>query len=74
MLENFGLQLRRFGGRGNAMIGRDRIVYIKLDTGQWWIDRKSPGCLETVNRDIGIESLRAYLVKNVSRLHAFFRR
>jgi hypothetical protein len=72
LLGEFGLKLRRFGGRGNATLGRDKIIYIKLHTGQWWIEQ--PRGLETRARDRGVESLRAYLVKNAPRPYTIFQR
>jgi hypothetical protein len=38
LLKEFGFQLRHFGRRGSAAIGEDKIVYIKLDAAQWWIE------------------------------------
>lgn len=73
LLDEFGMPLRRFGRRGNAALGRDRIIHIKLDTGQWWAERNAAGGLETEARDWGVESLRAYLVKNVPRAYTSFR-
>jgi hypothetical protein len=72
LLNEFGLQLRRFGSRGNAAIGHDRIVYIKLGTTQWWIEQKSKDGRQTTARDWGVETLRRYLNEHARR-YSFFR-
>jgi hypothetical protein len=73
LLSQFGLQLRRFGHRGNAAIGNDRIVYINLRTSQWWIEQRSNGGWQTNVRDWGVEALRKYLDER-ARGYSFFRR
>lgn len=73
LLGEFQIDLQTFGQRGHAMLGRDRIIYIKLHTGQWWIGRKTRDGLEAVARDHGVEALRAYLVKNAARVRSALR-
>jgi hypothetical protein len=74
LVEEFGFELRRFGRRGNVTIGGNRIVYIKLESGQWWVEEKSAGGWNTLAKDWGVESLREYLSKHAPRSYAFFRR
>jgi hypothetical protein len=61
LLNEFGLQLHHFGRRGNADIGNDKIIYIKLGTAQWWIEQRSGCDRHTSVRDRGVETLRKYL-------------
>jgi hypothetical protein len=64
LLNEFGVQLRHFGHRGNAVLGKDKIVYINLRTGQWWIEERPSDGWHTGARDWGVESLRKYLNEN----------
>jgi hypothetical protein len=73
LFKEFGLQLRHFGHRGNAAIGQDKIVYIKLAADQWWIEQRSSGGWQTTARDWGVESLRQYLNEH-ARGYSLFRR
>ena len=73
LLNEFGIQLRHFGHRGNAAIGNDKVVYIKLGAAQWWIERRSSGGRQTTVRDWGVESLRKYLNEH-ARGYSFLRR
>jgi hypothetical protein len=74
LLHDFGLQLRHFGHRGNAEMGRDRIIYITLRTGQWWIEQRLHGGWQTGARDRGVESLREYLTQHAPRSYTLLRR
>jgi hypothetical protein len=67
LLNEFGLQLSRFGRRGNAAIGNDKVIYIKLGTAQWWIEQRSGDERQTSVRDWGVESLRNYLNQHARR-------
>jgi hypothetical protein len=73
LLTRFGLQLRRFGHRGNATIGEDEIVYINLRTSQWWVEQRSSGGWETKVRDWGDETQHKYIDEHV-RGNSLFRR
>ena len=61
LADQFGLSLHHFGHRGNARIGRDRILYVNLRASQWWVEQQSAGGWKTIARDWGLESLRRYL-------------
>ena len=74
LLHEFGLQLRHFGHRGNAEMGTDRIIYVTLRTGQWWIEQRLQGGWQTGARDWGVESLREYLSVHAPRSYSLFRR
>lgn len=74
LLNEFGLHLHSFGHRGNAAVGTDKIVYIKLRTGQWWVEEHSPGGWQAGVRDWGVETLRKYLNMHAPRSYSLFRR
>jgi len=73
LLDQFGLTLHHFGHRGNAQIGRDRIVYVNLRNSQWWLEQRAAGGWKTIVRDWGVESLRRYLDAH-ARGYSFMRR
>ena len=74
LFDEFGLQLKHFGGRGSAEVGNDKIAYIRLEANRWWIDEKSGSGWQTKIRDLGIESLRTYLKEHAPKSYSFFRR
>jgi len=62
LFNEFWLEFSYLGYRGSATIGHDRTVYIKLNTGQWSVEKRSKdGGTQTVARDIGLETMRKYL-------------
>jgi hypothetical protein len=71
LMDEFGVKLRHFGKRGNASLGDGRLIFIRLDSGQWQVQRTSPSGWETIQRDWGVETLRAYLAKGGPRLYSF---
>lgn len=74
LMDEYGIILHHFGKRGSASLGDDRVVFIRLDSGQWQVQRTAPGGWETIRRDFGVESLRAYLAKSGPRIYSFARR
>ncbi len=62
LFNEFCLVFSYLGYRGSATIGHDRTVYIKLNTGQWSVEKRSKdGGTQIVARDIGLETMRKYL-------------
>ncbi len=62
LFNEFCLEFSYLGYRGSATIGHDRTVYIKLNTGQWSVEKRSKdGATQTVARDVGLETMRKYL-------------
>jgi len=62
LFNEFWLEFSYLGYRGSATIGHDRTVYIKLNTGQWSVEKRSKdGGTQIVARDIGLETMRKYL-------------
>ena len=68
-----GLELKRFGKRGSARIGPDRLVLIRLETGEWRVQRSARGVDETIAHDCGVEALRIYLNHHASRTYSLAR-
>jgi hypothetical protein len=73
LFDSFGLELRRFGKRGSATVGKTTI-FIRGDTGEWQVQRPSNDGWDVFVKDSGLESLRSYLSKNIPRTYTFFRR
>ena len=64
LFNEFCLVFSYLGYRGSATIGHDRIVYIKLGTGQWSVEKRTKdGGTQIVARDIGLETMRKYLTR-----------
>jgi hypothetical protein len=61
LFNEFWLEFSYLGYRGSATIGHDRTVYIKLNTGQWSVEKRSNGGTQIVARDVGLETMRKYL-------------
>ena len=74
LLDQFGLRLNHFGGRGSAEVSRNIVAHIVLGTSQWWIKEKSPSGWQTTIRGCGVESLRKYLTVHAPRSYTFFSR
>jgi hypothetical protein len=71
LLGEFRIEARRFCNRANGMMGPDRLIVIKLDTGEWQIQRAAPGGRQTIVKHRGLESLRLYLQENAPRGYSF---
>jgi hypothetical protein len=61
LFNEFWLEFSYLGYRGSATIGHDRTVYIKLNTGQWSVEKRSNAGTQIVARDVGLETMRKYL-------------
>lgn len=71
LLGDYGLQLRRFGKRGNAQIGGDRMILIRLDSGAWRVRRAGQTAGAPLAVGVGVETLREYLKRSGPRSYAF---
>src|ERR1700687_2778969 len=71
LLSEFRIEARRFRNRASGMMGTDRLIVIKLDTGEWQVQRVTPGGYQTVVKHRGLESLRLYLRENAPRGYSF---
>jgi hypothetical protein len=74
LADEYGLKLRRFGGRGNLVLPDNKAAFIKLSTGEWWVQKTGAGGHERVARNWGVESLREYLARNRTRAPSFMKR
>jgi hypothetical protein len=74
LADEYGLKLHRFGGRGNLTLPDNRAAFIKLGTGEWWVQRTVAGGHERVARNWGVESFREYLARNRTRSPSFIKR
>ncbi len=70
MLNEYGLELRRFGKRGSALIGRDLQALMRLDTGEWRVERRKPDGMDLVADGKGVETFQTYLSKNAPRMYS----
>ncbi len=73
LLEEFGIELSRFGRRGNAQLGRGLRAFINLDTGHWCVKKQSAEGWKTIASDWCVESLLVYLKKNGPRSYSMAR-
>lgn len=74
LADEYGLKLHRFGGRGNLVLPDNKAAFIKLSTGEWWVQRTVAGGHERIARNWGVESLREYLARNRTRAPSFLKR
>jgi hypothetical protein len=68
MLEEHGLELRHFGKRGSASIGRDMQALMRLDTGEWRVQSGHNGSTRVLAEGQGVETFQTYLNKNAPRM------
>jgi hypothetical protein len=71
ILSEFGLQGRRFLKSASANLDADRTIVIRLDTGDWQVQRKTRSGYETIVHNYNPESLRAYLRQHAPRNYTF---
>lgn len=74
LLDEFGLSLTRFGGRGSVEIGNNIVAHIRLAANEWWIEVRTPRGRQTTVRDRGLDSLRVYLKEHAPKGYSFLRR
>jgi hypothetical protein len=65
-----GLELGHFGKRGNVSINRDTQALIRLDTGDWRVQRGQNGSTQVLAEGQGLETFQAYLSKNAPRMYS----
>ncbi|MFZ0680641.1 hypothetical protein [Candidatus Binatus sp.] len=74
LLDEFGLSLNRFGGRGSVEIGNNIVAHIRLAANDWWIEVRTPREKQITVRDRGLDSLRVYLKEHAPKGYSFLRR
>jgi len=73
LFNQFGLEVRHFGRRGNALLGNGETAVIHLDKGEWHVQKPSPTGWMIVAKGQGTQSLGNYLARNVPRVYSMFR-
>lgn len=71
ILGEFGLEGRRFLKSASAILDPTRIIIIRLDSGQWQVQRKTRFGYQIIAQNHNPESLRAYLRENAPRKYSF---
>ncbi len=71
VLGEFGIEGRRFLKSASAILDETRIVIIRLDTGDWQVERRTRVGYQVIAQNHNPESLRAYLRQNASRKYTF---
>lgn len=63
-----GLELAHFGKRGSVSISRDTQALIRLDTGDWRVQRGQNDATEVLATGKGVETFQTYLSRNGPRM------
>lgn len=71
ILREFGIEGRRFLKSASAVLDPTRIIIIRLDSGEWEVQRKTRSGYQMIARNHNPESLRAYLRQNTPRKYTF---
>lgn len=71
ILGEFGIEGRRFLKSASAILDPTRIIIIRLDTGEWQVQRKTRFGYQVIAQNYNPESLRAYLRQNAPRKYTF---
>jgi len=69
----FDIQLRTFGKRGSADVGRGATAIIRLQSNDWVVQKPSAEGWETVAEGVGLETMRGFLTKNAPRAYSLFK-
>lgn len=73
MLEEFGLVADHIGGRANAEFGDGLHIVIRLQSGQWQVQQRSPQGWKIAAQGEGLKALRKYLTRNTPRTDSLVR-
>lgn len=71
ILREFGIEGRRFLKSASATLDSTRSIIIRLDTGEWKVQRKTRNGYQVIARNCNPESLRAYLQRSAPRKYTF---
>ena len=69
----FDIQLRTFGKRASADVGRGATVIIRLQTNDWVVQKPSAEGWEIVAEGMGLETMRGFLTKHMPRAYSLFK-
>jgi hypothetical protein len=73
LFDQFGLELRHFGRRGNAPLGNGELAVPNLDTDEWHVQRPSPTGWLIVAKGQGLQTLNDYLARKVPKTYSMSR-
>ncbi len=73
MLSEFGIELRTFGRRASADVGRGATAIIRIENNHWHVQKPSAEGWEIVAEGKGLDSMRSYLSKNAPRAYSLFK-
>jgi len=71
ILDEFGIEGRRFLKSASAILDPTRIIIMRLDTGEWQVQRKTRFGYQVIAQNHNPESLREYLRQNAPRKYTF---
>jgi len=71
ILAEFGIEGRRFLKSASATLNPTTIIIIRLDSGEWQVQRKTRFGYQVIAQNHNPESLRAYLSQNAPRKYTF---
>ena len=71
VLNEFGIEGRRFLKSASAMLDSTRNLIIRLDSGEWEVHQKTRSGYQMVLRNRNPESLRVFLRRNSPRKYTF---
>lgn len=73
LFSEFDIDLRTFGKRASADVGRGATAIIRIETNEWHVQKPSAAGWETIAQGIGLDSMRSYLSKNAPRAYSLFK-
>ncbi|HXZ87268.1 MAG TPA: DUF2786 domain-containing protein [Candidatus Binataceae bacterium] len=73
MFSEFGIELRTFGRRASADVGRGATAIIKIETNDWHVQKPSAEGWEIIAEGKGVETMRTYLSRNAPRAYSLFK-
>jgi hypothetical protein len=71
ILREFGIEGRRFLKSASATLDSTRSIILRLDTGEWKVQRKTRNGYQVIAQNCNPESLHAYLQRNAPRKYTF---
>jgi len=73
LFSQFGLELRHFGRRGSVPLGNGELAVPNLDTGEWYVQKRSPTGWVIVVKGQGLQALSDYLARKVPKTYSMSR-
>jgi len=73
LFDQFGLELRHFGLRGNAPLPNGEVAVPNLETGEWRVQKPSRAGWVIVAKGKGLGTLNDYLARKMPKTYSMFR-